>query len=233
MSALAPGSHASAAGSDRIREAPGQARRGSRWTLPVGLFLGVVALVGVGIAAYSLTPIAAPAPPRSLNGATLDPPIVVPPLDLERSDGRAFDVADLRGRVSLVTFGYTSCPDVCPTNLANLAQVLKRLGPQAANVDVYFVTGDPERDSVERLASYTAQFKSRIVGVTGSPDELAQARSVFNVVAQKRPPEPSGAYFVDHTAAVFLVDQTGEARLVYPYGTQPEEEVADVRQLLQ
>ena len=232
MSTVAPERPAIPARPEAAPSTRRRTRGDSPWALPAGIFAALMALVAVGVASYSLTPIPAPAEPQSLNGASLDPAIVVPPLELQRSDGRAFDVADLRGRVSLITFGYTSCPDVCPTNLANLAQTIKRLGPQGDGVDVYFVTVDPERDSAERLNTYVAQFKSRIVGVTGSPDELAQARGVFNVVAQKRPPEPNGAYFVDHTAAVFLVDQTGEARLVYPYGTTPAEVAADVKQIL-
>ena len=199
--------------------------------------LAVLALLLSSCAAPLPAPASAPIPhPHTaapLNAAVLDPPRSLPDLTLQRADGRRFSTADTRSRTSLFFFGYTNCPDVCPLTMVEVAQVRKLLGAQAQLLDVYFVTVDPERDTVQRLAEYTAKFDPAIVAMTGTAVELRQARNAFGVVAQKRPlPNSTAGYFVDHTAGLHFVDAESRITMVYPYGSSPEDVAADLQRLL-
>ena len=123
-------------------------------------------------------------PSAPLNGATLEPPIRLQELTATRSDGSTFTTADTRGRISLFFFGYTNCPDVCPLTLAELTRMRRTLGTDARNVDVYFVTLDPERDSPERMRAYLENFPG-VTGLIGSDAELASVQSLFNVTSER------------------------------------------------
>ncbi|MCC6178243.1 MAG: SCO family protein [Chloroflexi bacterium] len=204
-------------------------RRVSRTTV-FALFALSVTLIVSGCAMPR--PLAAPAS-APFNGGTLSPAIQVPELALRRADGRAFSTAETRGRISLFFFGYTNCPDVCPLTLFHVAQIRKELGRQAANVDAYFVTVDPARDTPARMAEYSAKFDPAIVPLTGTDEELAQVRDAFGIVAEKRE-APTGAagYFMDHTAAIFLVDRDSAIKLIYPYGMEDAMIVADLQRLI-
>jgi protein SCO1/2 len=136
--------------------------------------------------------------------------------------------------VSLFSFGYTWCPDVCPLTLAKMAEVRRTLGPIAEEVGFYFVTVDPERDTPERLGMYTAAFDRSIVGLTGTPAELERARQAFGVAAERREvPGSSIDYVVDHTALLFLVDAAGRVQLVYPHDSAPDAIAMDIARLLE
>jgi protein SCO1/2 len=152
-----------------------------------------------------------------LNGAALDPATNLPELTFTRSDGGTFTTVDTRGRTSLFFFGYTHCADVCPLTLAELAQMRRTLGADADKVDMYFVTLDLARDTPERMSTYVANFPG-VVGLIGSDAELAYAQSVFNIVATRRD-LGDGDYMLDHTAAIYLVNSTGQIQLAYPNGT--------------
>ena len=204
-----------------------------RSRIGAGLVLSVLLLVLTAGCAVSL-----PAPfirmaPAPLNGAVLTPPRPVPGLTLQRTDGRAFDTAELRGRLSLAFFGYTFCPDVCPMTLLEVAQVRRLLGKDADRLDIYFITVDPARDTPERLRAYAKGFDPAIEPLTGGEAELEQMRTAFGAVAARRDaPDGGPVYFMDHTATLFLVDASGGISLVYPYGTPPEQIADDIRQLL-
>jgi protein SCO1/2 len=168
-----------------------------------------------------------------LNGAALTPPRMVPDITLLRSDGSVFHTADLKGRVSLVFFGYTFCPDVCPLTLAEVTQVRRLLGPDAQQVDVYFVTVDPARDTPERLHRYVKAFDPAIEGLTGGPADLEQMRVAFGAVAARRDaPDGGPNYFMDHTAGLFLVDRDGGISMLYAYGTPPEQIGDDLHRIV-
>jgi protein SCO1/2 len=167
------------------------------------------------------------------NGAELSPAQELPALTLKRADGMPFTTADTAGRISLFFFGYTLCPDVCPMTLGQVAKVRRELGADAQYVDIYFVTVDPERDTPERLAQYAARFDPAIIPLTGTPEELEQARSAFGALAQKRPvPDSAVGYLMDHTATLYLVDPDRRIRLLYSYTTAPGQTAADIRRLL-
>jgi protein SCO1/2 len=167
------------------------------------------------------------------KGTLYPDPQAAPDFELAATDGGHFRLSDQRGDVVLMFFGYTSCPDVCPTTLAEARRVLQDLGDDAEHVTFLFITVDPERDTPAVLATYTGAFHPEIVGLTGTPDELEAVRQAYGVVAEKEVLEGSATgYIVNHTARVFLVDAEGQLRLSYSFGTPPENIVEDIRHLL-
>ncbi|MCA9871058.1 MAG: SCO family protein, partial [Anaerolineae bacterium] len=137
------------------------------------------------------------------------------------------------GKVSLLFFGYTTCPDVCPTTLAEARTILNDLGDDANDVEFLFVTVDPERDTPEKLAAYTDAFHPGIIGLTGTPDQLASIYGEFGVRAERvEAPESALGYLMNHTSRMYLVDQDGNLRLSYGYGTPVEDIVNDVKHLV-
>lgn len=145
-------------------------------------------------------------------------------------NGRPRMLADFRGKVVVLFFGYTHCPDVCPTTLADLAQVMRLLGKDADKVQVLFVTVDPERDKPEMLAQYVPAFHPSFLALYGDAQATAQAAKAFDVTYQKQP--TSSGYNMDHSAGTFLIDPAGKVRLLAPYAQRAEWLADDVRLLL-
>lgn len=171
--------------------------------------------------------------PYEFNGTEYPEPELAADFTLEEAGGELFRLSDQRGKIVLIFFGFTSCPDVCPTTLSEAGRILEGLGDEAQQVRFAFITVDPERDTPERLGQYVARFHPDIVGLTGTPDELQAVYDAYGIYAQKVPLEDSAAeYTMDHTARVFLVDQDGRLRLSYAFGTPDEEILQDVRYLL-
>lgn len=146
--------------------------------------------------------------------------------------GKPRTLADFRGKLVVLFFGYTQCPDVCPTTMAEMAAVLKELGPAADEVQVLFVTLDPERDTQELLASYVPAFDARFLGLRGTPEQTAQTAKEFKVFVSKVPGKAPGSYTVDHTAGSYVFDKEGRVRLFLRHGQGPAPIVHDLRQLL-
>jgi protein SCO1 len=134
-------------------------------------------------------------------------------LALTGHDGRPRTLADFRGKVVVLFFGYTQCPDVCPTTLAELARVMKSLGTDADQVQVLFVTVDPERDTRDILAHYVPAFDPRFLGLYGNPEATRAVAKEFKVFFEKRPGSTPGSYTVDHSAQVYVLDKKGRLRL--------------------
>ena len=153
-------------------------------------------------------------------------------LRLNDFNGRARSLADFRGKVVLVNFGYTQCPDVCPTTLADLASAMKKLGADASQVQVLFVTVDPKRDKPELLREYLPAFDPSFLGLYGDPAATQKVLRDFKIYAQERPGKTPGTYTVDHAAQTFAFDRQGKLRLVMGYGMAPEAIASDVRILL-
>ena len=151
-------------------------------------------------------------------------------LHLRDASGRERSLADFRGKVVVVSFGYTHCPDVCPMTLSNLASAVKQLGPDGSRVQVLFVTVDPERDTPQVLAEYVPAFNPGFIGLTGTPEELARVTRDFHVYASTR--KEGGTYLVDHSAQIFALDPAGRMRLVFAPDTTPQVLAADLRLLL-
>jgi protein SCO1/2 len=146
--------------------------------------------------------------------------------------GTARTLADWRGKVVVLFFGFTQCPDVCPTTLATMADVMKRLGPQADRVQVLFVTVDPERDTQAVLGPYVTAFDPRFVGLYGDRDATARAAREFKVFYQKVPGKTEGTYGIDHTAASYVIDAQGRLRLYVRHQQTAEDLAADLERLL-
>lgn len=137
---------------------------------------------------------------------------------------------DFRGKLVLLQFGYTYCPDICPTSLALLAQALDALTPEErARVQALFVSVDPERDDVARLAEYTAFFHSGILGLTGPLPRLAELTSRYGAVFARVESASAGGYVIDHTALTYLVDAEGRLVASLPHATPPEQLAAEIR----
>ncbi|MDP2825187.1 MAG: SCO family protein [Sulfuritalea sp.] len=142
--------------------------------------------------------------------------------------GRAVSQEDFRGRFQLVSFGFISCPDVCPTTLLEVKQILEMLGARAARLQPVFVTVDPERDTREVLREYTAAFDQRILGLTGSPELIRRAADSFRVQYEKvrEPGAAADNYTMSHTAGMVLLDTYGRFLARFPYGT-PAREISE------
>jgi protein SCO1/2 len=146
--------------------------------------------------------------------------------------GKPRTLADYKGKVVVVFFGYTQCPDVCPTTMAEMASVMQKLGPQADQVQVLFITLDPERDTPQLLASYVPAFDKRFVGLYGTPEQTAKTAKEFKVFYSKVPGKEPGSYTIDHTAGSYVFDKEGRLRLFIRHGGGADAIVHDVRQLL-
>jgi protein SCO1/2 len=153
------------------------------------------------------------------------------PFTLVDQDGRTVSDQDLKGKPFLVFFGFTHCPDICPTTLFEVSEVLRSLGPDAGRVGALFVTVDPERDSAEKLKDYLSSFDPHLRGLTGDPAAIAAIEKTYRVYSRKVP-LADGDYTMDHTALVYLMDKQG--RFVAPFNLKrkPEESAADLRRYL-
>ncbi|AIY39775.1 Cytochrome oxidase biogenesis protein Sco1/SenC/PrrC [Collimonas arenae] len=147
--------------------------------------------------------------------------------------GKPRTLADYKGKVVVVFFGYTQCPDVCPTTMVEMANVLKEMGPLASKVQVLFVTVDPERDTQELLSKYVPAFDPSFVGLYGDAAATEKVAKEFRVFYQKVPGKTPGSYSMDHTAGSYVFDPEGHIRLFIRHGQGPEPVAHDLKLLLQ
>lgn len=153
-------------------------------------------------------------------------------LALPDAEGRPRSLADFRGKVTVIFFGYAQCPDVCPTTLAELAEARRALGRAGQDVQGVFVTVDPERDTPEMLKAYVASFDPSFVALRGTPDQTADAAREFKVFFAKVPGKTPGSYTMDHTAGSYVIDTQGRLRLFERYGAPAEQLQSDLEKLL-
>jgi len=147
--------------------------------------------------------------------------------------GKPRTLADFRGKVVVMFFGYTQCPDACPTTLSELAATMQKLGPDAARVQVLFVTVDPERDTADLLSRYVPAFNPSFLGLYGDAAATAATAKEFKIIYQKQPGSTPGAYSMDHSAGTYVFDPQGRLRVFESYGQGPEVFAHDIRVLLQ
>ena len=147
-------------------------------------------------------------------------------------NGKTRTLADFRGKVVVVFFGYTQCPDVCPTTLSDLAAALQKLGADASRVQVLFVTVDPERDTPELLSHYVPAFNPTFLGLSGDAAATAATAREFKVLYQKQPGSTPGSYAMEHSAGTFIFDPQGRLRLYASHGQGPDVFAHDIRELL-
>jgi protein SCO1/2 len=153
-------------------------------------------------------------------------------LELPDVDGQPRTLADWKGKVTVVFFGYTQCPDVCPTTMTELAAIRKSLGAEGDKLQSVFVTIDPERDTPEILKAYIANFGPGFTALRGTPEQTAAAAKEFKVFYAKVPGRNGASYTMDHSAASFVFDPAGRVRLYVPYGGDSKKFAADLQQLV-
>jgi protein SCO1 len=197
-----------------------------RKTLLVGLIAFVlIGLVATGVLLFSR--------PDTFRGTTYTEPYpAAPDIRLMRAGNHSFQLSETRGKVVALFFGYTSCPDVCPTTMAELKQALEKLGDQAKQVQVLFVTVDPQRDTPERVQEYVNHFNPHFIGLSGSEAELAKVWNSYGVFREVAEGTSAAGYVVSHTARVTLIDQQGNLRVSFPFDTPVDDVVHDLKLLL-
>lgn len=153
-------------------------------------------------------------------------------LDLPDTEGQMRSLADFKGKIAVVFFGYTHCPDVCPTTMAQLAQIKRELGPDGERLVAVFVTVDPQRDNAKLLKAYVQGFDPAFIALRGTPEQVSAAAQSFKVFYQQVPGRGASDYTVDHTAGAYVFDTQGRLRLFARYGQDTQKLRADIVTLL-
>jgi len=173
------------------------------------------------------------AQPYAFQGSLIEPPLPTADFSLAQADGTIFRLSEQQGNIVLIYFGYTYCPDVCPTTLYDLVKVKERLGKEkSSNVQVVMVTVDPERDEPDHLEKYVTTFNRSFIGLTGEIEELESIWSDFGVYRKKNENPGATGYLVDHASRVYVIDRGGDLRLTFPFGMEFEAMADDLANLL-
>ncbi|GAB4577568.1 MAG: SCO family protein [Anaerolineales bacterium] len=191
------------------------------------LFWGI--LLGIALIALVST---RSAPRPTFQGSLIDPPAPAKDIHLNDQHGQPFHLSDQQGKVVLVFFGYTFCPDVCPTTLIAFQKIQEALGSRASQVAFVFVTVDPNRDTPEQLKTHLALFSPNFIGLTGEPADLEAVWADYFISPEIRPGANTAGYLVEHTTRVYVIDKQGNLRLTFPFGQTAEAMLADVQTLL-
>ena len=202
--------------------------------LPLGLLLGLAcapALCADGASAARPGPALGKAPAPALKSGEFSPPRLAPDFALRGTDGTELTLSRYRGKVVALGFGFASCPEVCPTTLAELASARRKLGADGKDFQVLYVTVDPERDTPAKLKAFVGAFDPSFVGATGTPAQLAEVRRAYGISATKIGGS-GGNYVYNHSSYVILIDRDGKLRAMSPYGRKVDDLVHDVRVLL-
>lgn len=195
------------------------------------LSAGVLVLSCLAMALGPAVGFAQPARSPALRGMVFEPPKQAPALSLIDQDGQPFSLSRHRGKLLLLFFGYVVCPDVCPTTLLMLANARKHLEAKAKDIQVIFISVDPERDTPQAIKRYVTYFDRTFIGLTGDPQAVARVAQTYGVRYGKRQTSTPDWYFVDHTALTYLIDRDGRLLAAYPYGASVEDLVADLKLL--
>ena len=198
--------------------------------------LAIALAAGAGYVAWRLAP--ADEAPRRTDAARLMNDLmsgkapVGGPFTLTDQHGKRVSLADFRGNIVMLYFGYTFCPDVCPADLYAIAETIRLLGEDSARVQPVFVTLDPERDTPARMVPYVASFNPRFVALSGSEQEIREVATLYKVFFEKVRPPGAGYYLIDHTAFTYVIDARGNYAGFFPPGSSGERMAALVRDLL-
>lgn len=200
-----------------------------RWVL----LLLFILVVGMGaVTAWILVQGRLPFGAPRFNGVLMQSPQPVPDFEMLATTGERVRLSDFRGRPVLIYFGYTFCPDACPTTLTELKKVMAQLGEEANEITVLMVSVDPQRDTPEALRTYLASFDPSFIGLSGTEEEVLSAATPLGIYFNAHEGTTSSGYLVDHTTTLMALDQDGYLRLMYPYETPAESITADMRVLL-
>lgn len=194
--------------------------RTTRPLVVIAAFAGSLA-VGLLVVLWLLGGLRGVAAPAAIGG----------PFQLTDQSGQTVTDDSLKGRPTLIFFGFTHCPDVCPTSLFEISEVLRAMGKKADRVNAYFVSVDPERDTADAMKEYLSSFDPHLKGLTGGPDAVAKVISEYRVYAKKVPLK-DGDYTMDHTALIYLMDRNGKFVAPFNLKRKPEDAAADLERYL-
>lgn len=166
------------------------------------------------------------------NGSIIEPPMESYDIALVDGDGFEFRLSEQKGKVVLIFFGYTSCPDFCPTTLYEYNRVYEELGDLVNEVEFVFISVDPERDTPKKAATYARAFNLNFIGLSGLAEELAPIYKAFYVVAEISDEDTAAGYIVNHSTRTIVIDKNGDFRMTFPYGVGAEAMIADIRHLI-
>jgi protein SCO1/2 len=197
---------------------------------PVGRLLPVVLAITVLLALFAWF-VLPRLRPYHFNGTVLQSEFPVPDFTLTSADGPV-SLSDYRGKLVLLYFGYTFCPDVCPTTLSDVNKALEQLGKKADEVQFLMISVDPARDTPEKLAEYVGFFNPSFIGITGTDDEVRSVATPYGIWFEAHPEEGASGYLVDHSATLNVVDRDGHLKLVIGYGAGPDAIAADLKYML-
>lgn len=179
-----------------------------------------------------LTAVLSACAPYEFHGTILQSSTEAANFTLMSSNGQRVSLDDFRGKLVVLYFGYTFCPDVCPATLVEIAGAMDILGEDAKKVQAIMVSVDPERDTPEQLAEYVAHFDPNFLGVTGTPEEIAELATLYGIYYEKHEGSEASGYLIDHTATVMVIDQEGYLKLLLPFGTTAQDMADDLAYLL-
>lgn len=190
--------------------------------------LGLLAVAALGVTAFQIWE-----QQNTFRGSEITPAQAATPIQLQRLDGSTYDLAAQRGRVVVLYFGFTNCPDFCPGTLAKFQQVVARMGETASQVDFVFVTADPDRDTPEVADQYARHFNPAFIGLSGSEEELTPIWQGYYVGRLIVPmPDSVLGYTVQHSTRSYVIDKQGNLRLTFPFEMQAADMAHDLRLLL-
>ena len=195
-------------------------------------FLLSLAAAFVGSGALALAGCERAAPPHHFNAIDLTGATYAQGFDLPDFNGKPRTLADFAGKVTVVFFGYTQCPDACPTTMAELSGILKTLGPDASRVQVVFITVDPSRDTAALLKNYVTNFRPDFLALRGDEAQTQAIIRNFKLVVEKVPGKTADSYTIDHTAGTYIFDPQGRIRLFASQSLDPTLLTADIQALL-
>jgi protein SCO1 len=181
--------------------------------------------------AAMLASAAEPPPPTQLKAGTLSPVMAAPEVQLAGSDGQSLSLAKFRGKVVLLAFGFSNCGEVCPITLATLAGARKKLGAEAAAVQVVYITVDPARDDAAQMRKFLGSFDATFLGGVGTLAQIEAAEKSYGISVVRKT-NPDGSYTIGHSSSIYIIDRDGGLRAVMPYGHPVDDFVHDLKILL-
>lgn len=199
-----------------------------RWQIFGLAFLGGLILIGgLALATWMLAPRQV-----QFHGTVVNSTRPAPDFTLTTAGGRRISLSDFRGKVVLLFFGFRFCPDICPTTLYEMKQMMQALGQDAERVQVLMVTIDPERDTPDLMQEHVSRYDPRFIGLSGTPDEIAAVATPFGIYYSREPGSTNTEYLMTHTASITAVDKDGYVRVIFPFGISSADLAADVKALL-
>jgi len=194
------------------------------WIFVTGLMIGLTAVLVAGWYIFGKE--------YRYQGVLIDPPAPAADFKLTDQHGQAFRLSEQRGKVVVMFFGYTYCPDVCPITLTEYKKIKAQLGVQADQVEFVYITVDPERDTVAQMGAYLSNFDPAFVGLTADRTTLEPVWAAYGVYQAKQDTGSAAGYLVDHSALIYVIDAAGGWRINYPFGMEPEKISQDLRHLI-